>query len=947
MNTSSLTSSSLKSAEDTGDAFRIGAARVLKQAFRKRSELACPYCSSTSRRSSSACKVDTFVPHPDINMLLQHVRDAHSSKLDEFTQIARLVDSPAGSAVDAVSSLLKNNYFPINTNSELEIKDNTATSTKRIKSQKVDIEVHTRSDCMVTKDNIVTMTTESHDCNSDEPSNYPVETPLYVGRHRDTTSDSSGASSPKSECSKVVFTPDEDLFFPQNRNYTSPFLNTSSSKVKTTNGTSATPYASQRRLSSIYSEFAFRMDDLLTKNDLIKTSANRSRRVSCVANIEPEETAHSALKRQSALSGNSEKTVTTEFANLKCAGRSVPGNSGLGLTSHQAALWPLWELIDIDKTGEVSVARIKAAFEQVGLQKMHSREHMETMFKCADFNGDGTMDWNKFYRFFKHLHHTDLLEGEDREEAKGKRRKSTVSTSFQSSLTRHMSGNVYVMNTSVDSDALGSNTCDNSSRNSGDSPFTPNHDELSTSKSSTDSTVSDDEDDPEDIVAELSPEKIRDRQLSLVAQYSTPLVQDAEIDSIIPTNVTDNLERVSVTFENTHNVFAPRKSTVSIEERKDGVKDEDKSPKATIIVNDSNDASHNQVDTYTNLVDCRHKRRMSVGPTHRVLPTINIRRYEVEVFGCLNQRIKCISMSPRRPLIAACHRQENTVHVYDLQGREMKVLTGHKDSLLGIAFSVDKKAIATASRDKTLTVWDSTVGRELGVVEHPGIVTAIAFSADGTNFYTGCQDNIVRRFHTHKCRYLRCMEQLPYTSQGVIVALATQHHANEILVCSRSCDKCALVLEANTLEVVASLEGHVTMVWQTQFNADGSRIVTLCEHRVIVWEAGMLVPMQTFESKLLVDYAFPKASPPPHPSGKKVKVKPKLWTTTLFCPAKLGTLLVCFGTDASVLFFDYVSGELILQLQLRSTVYCAATTDDGDKVVCGDDWGNLYALKLL
>eukprot|EP00656_Telonema_subtile_P019042 TRINITY_DN20348_c0_g1_i1.p1 TRINITY_DN20348_c0_g1~~TRINITY_DN20348_c0_g1_i1.p1 ORF type:complete len:140 (-),score=11.89 TRINITY_DN20348_c0_g1_i1:168-587(-) len=137
------------------------------------------------------------------------------------------------------------------------------------------------------------------------------------------------------------------------------------------------------------------------------------------------------------------------------------------------------------------------------------------------------------------------------------------------------------------------------------------------------------------------------------------------------------------------------------------------------------------------------------------------------------------------------------------------------------------------------------------------------------------------------------------------------------------------------------------MVWQAQFNADGSRIVTLCETSVIVWEASMLQPLQTFPSTLLAKHGFPKPMPPANPkTGKKPKVKAKLWTTALFCPAPLGTLLACFGTDASVLFFDYISGELVLQLQLRSTAYCAAATDDGDRIVCGDDWGNLYQIML-
>eukprot|EP00744_Colponema_vietnamica_P004167 GILI01006258.1.p1 GENE.GILI01006258.1~~GILI01006258.1.p1 ORF type:complete len:1297 (+),score=353.51 GILI01006258.1:544-3891(+) len=391
----------------------------------------------------------------------------------------------------------------------------------------------------------------------------------------------------------------------------------------------------------------------------------------------------------------------------------------------------------------------------------------------------------------------------------------------------------------------------------------------------------------------------------------------------------------------------------------------------------------------------------STSPRHFLRPTVRLRRFEVTPFAKgLSQRVKCIAMSPRRPLLAVCHREERQVHIHSLlDGSVVRTLSGHKDSMVGIAFSVDNKAVATASRDKTLTVWDSTVGHELGVVEHPGIVTAVAFSFDGKNFYTGCQDNMVRRFGTHKCKYLRCMQPMPDSSAGVIISLATQHHANEMVLCSRSCDCSVLVLDAITLDVLHILTGHTSMVWQTTFNADGSRIVTLCEKRVVVWDASTLQPVQTLDVAKVVENAarlgarcaptFPMPSFGNNgPAGKStasmlsttaagntngsfasgsssastvvvlpngvlatgvlggVQLNSVSWTTVLFAPAQFGTLLAAFTTHASVVLIDYVSGEVVLQLKLRSTAYCAATADEADRIVCGDDWGNLYTLRL-
>lgn len=299
-------------------------------------------------------------------------------------------------------------------------------------------------------------------------------------------------------------------------------------------------------------------------------------------------------------------------------------------------------------------------------------------------------------------------------------------------------------------------------------------------------------------------------------------------------------------------------------------------------------------------------------------------------------RIKCIALSQQRNLYAVSHRNDKSVHIYDFNGVEVRVLSGHKDSLLGIAFSPDRKVVATVSRDCMLILWDCTVGHAVNTVQHPGIVTAVAFSADGKSIYTGCQDNLVRRFSGTKCHLKAVLDRLPRAELGVTVALACQHHANKEIVFSRSCDRGAIVAEATTLKVVTVLEGHKSMVWQAHYRSDGTKLLTSCERFVKVWATSNYSTLFVLDSERFIAE-----------KGIIKNTKPKLWTTASFCPPHFGPMIVAFNTDTNVMFVDCESGKLILTHNFRSSVYAAALGIDNSVMVCGDDWGNVYKVELL
>lgn len=190
-----------------------------------------------------------------------------------------------------------------------------------------------------------------------------------------------------------------------------------------------------------------------------------------------------------------------------------------------------------------------------------------------------------------------------------------------------------------------------------------------------------------------------------------------------------------------------------------------------------------------------------------------------------------IAITPNDKILVSGSR-DNIIKVWDLySGKLIRNLKGHSDSVYSVAVGFDNQTLISGSRDKTVKVWNLLNGKLLHTLSgHTDWVRSVATSSDNTIIASSGNDNTIRLWDLFSGKLLHT-----FTGHSSWVTSITISSDNKYL-CSGSRDKTVKVWSLERSELMYNLSGHIEAINSVVISLDSKTIASGSDDGAIkVW----------------------------------------------------------------------------------------------------------------
>jgi hypothetical protein len=174
-----------------------------------------------------------------------------------------------------------------------------------------------------------------------------------------------------------------------------------------------------------------------------------------------------------------------------------------------------------------------------------------------------------------------------------------------------------------------------------------------------------------------------------------------------------------------------------------------------------------------------------------------------------------------------------------------KILSGHKDAILAVAYSPNGKTVASAGYDRLIKLWDVSTGKEfLTLKDHSDAIYGLAFSPDGSLLASGAADRAVKVWDAATGKRLLTLAE----STDWVYAVAWSPNGRHLA--AAGVDKSIRVWEVtrHAGKIVRSVFGHEGPVTRLIYSPDGATIFSLGEDRVVKsWNSATMLEKHVYD----------------------------------------------------------------------------------------------------